>query len=179
MRLDPTPLAGVFVVEQERIADERGYFARTFDIDAFAAAGLDGTVAQANTSFNARRGTLRGMHFQAEPHGEPKLVRCTRGAIFDACVDLRPGSPTLHAWFGADLTQENGRGLFIPSGLAHGFQTLVDDTEVSYLMGARYVGEAGRTVRWDDPAFAIDWPEAPPEGRTISEKDAAAAFVAT
>ena len=179
MRLEPSPLAGVFVVEPERLSDERGFFARTFDAETFAAAGIDARVAQGNTSCNARAGTLRGLHFQAAPHGEAKLVRCTRGAIFDVVVDLRPGSATLHAWFGVELSAENGRGLAVPDGLAHGFQTLRDDTEVSYLMSVPYAGEAARTVRWDDPAFAIDWPAAPAAGRIISEKDATAAFVTT
>jgi len=172
MRLEPTPLAGAFVVEQDRLVDERGFFARTFDADLFAAAGCDPRVAQGNTSFNASAGTLRGLHYQAAPHGEAKLVRCTRGAIFDVIVDLRDDSPTRHAWFGVELTADNGRALFIPDGLAHGFQTLVDNSEVSYQMSVAYVPEAARGVRWDDPAFGIDWPPPPPGGRTISERDA-------
>jgi dTDP-4-dehydrorhamnose 3,5-epimerase len=172
VRLDPTPLAGAFVVEQERRADERGYFARTFDAEVFAAAGGDGRVAQCNTSFNAKAGTLRGMHFQAAPYGEAKLVRCTRGAIFDVLIDLRDDSPTHLQWFGAELSQDNGRGLFIPDGFAHGFQTLTDDAEVSYQMSVPFQDGAGRGVRWDDPAFGVQWPEAPAGGRTISERDA-------
>ena len=173
MRLEPTPLGGAFLVEQERMADERGYFARTFDAEIFAAAGLDGRVSQSSTSFNVRAGTLRGMHFQADPHGEDKLVRCQRGALFDVIVDLRADSATRGRWFGVELTPDNGRSLFIPKGFAHGFQTLADDTEVHYQMTTPYVPGAGDGVRWDDPAFGIDWPPAPPEGRIISDRDAA------
>jgi len=166
MILRPTPLEGVRVVEPERVHDERGFFARTYDV-----ADL-GPVVQMSTSFNARAGTLRGLHFQADPHGEDKLVRCTRGAIFDVAVDLRPGFPTRHRWFGVELTEENGVALWIPKGFAHGFQTLVDDTEVLYAMSTPYVPGAGRGVRWDDPAFAIEWPKPPAGGRTMSERDA-------
>lgn len=151
------------MVEPERIHDERGFFARTYD-----AAEL-GPVVQMSTSFNARAGTLRGLHFQADPHGEDKLVRCTRGAIFDVAVDLRAGSPTLHRWFGAELSEENGVALWIPKGFAHGFLTLADDTEVVYQMSAFYAPEAARGLRWDDPAFAIRWPG---PVRVISERDA-------
>ena len=172
MRLEPTPLAGLHVIEPERISDERGYFARTFDAGVLEEAGLDGRVVQGNTSFNPRTGTLRGMHFQAAPHGEAKIVRATRGAIFDVAVDLREGSPTRHRWFGLELSAANGRSLYIPDGFAHGFQTLEDDSEVAYLMSVAYVPGAGRGVRWDDPAFGIEWPAAPPGGRTMSERDA-------
>lgn len=172
MRLEPTPLAGAFVVEQDRITDERGFFARTFDAEVFAAAGINPRVIQCNTSFNARAGTLRGMHLQAAPHGETKLVRCTRGAMVDVLVDLRQDSPTRHQWFAAELSAENGRALYVPEGLAHGFQTLVDETEVFYVMGSEYVPEAATGVRWNDPAFAIDWPDPPAGGRTIAERDA-------
>jgi dTDP-4-dehydrorhamnose 3,5-epimerase len=171
MRFIQTPLAGVWVIEPARLADERGWFARTFDVEEFRARGLDPTVAQCNASFNARAGTLRGMHYQAEPHSESKLVRCTRGAIFDVAVDLRPDSSTLCAWHGVELSAENGRALYIPADLAHGFQTLADQSEVSYQMGHRYVPDAVRGVRYDDPAFAIRWPahEGP---LIISERDA-------
>jgi dTDP-4-dehydrorhamnose 3,5-epimerase len=173
VRLAETPLAGAWVVELDRHEDERGFFARTFDRDEWAAHGMDPAVVQCSTSFNARAGTLRGMHFQAEPHGEPKLVRCTRGAIHDVIVDLRPGSPTHRRWFGIDLTAHDGTALYVPVGMAHGFQTLVDESEVLYMMGHEHVPESARGVRWDDPAFAIDWPEPPSGGRTISERDAA------
>jgi dTDP-4-dehydrorhamnose 3,5-epimerase len=167
MRLVETPLPGVLLVEQERLGDERGYFARTYDVADMP------PIVQMSTSFNARAGTLRGLHFQRDPHGESKLVRCTRGAIFDVAVDLRPRSPTLHGWFGVELTADDGRALLIAPGFAHGFQTLADDSEVLYAMDAPYVGDAAGGVRWDDPAFAIDWPAAPPGGRTMSERDAA------
>jgi dTDP-4-dehydrorhamnose 3,5-epimerase len=168
---EETPLPGVWVVADERRGDERGWFARTFDLDEFRARGMELDPVQANASSNARAGTLRGMHFQTAPHEEPKLVRCTRGAVWDVAVDLRPGSPSFRSWFGAELSADNGRMLFIPGGLAHGFQTLSDDSELAYLMGARYVPEAADGVRWDDPAFGIEWPDAP-DGRIITDRDA-------
>jgi dTDP-4-dehydrorhamnose 3,5-epimerase len=172
MRFISTPLSGAWVIELEQLSDERGWFARSFDSDEFAARGLDPTLVQCNLSFNARRGTLRGMHYQAEPHGESKLVRCVRGAIFDAAVDLRPDSATYCCWHGVELSAENERAYYIPAGLAHGFQTLTDDCQVLYQMGHRYVPEAARGVRFDDPAFAIQWPHVP--GPLItSEKDRA------
>ena len=169
MLFTETPLAGAWLLELERREDERGFFARTYCADEFAHHGINPTVRQANTSFNSREGTLRGMHWQVDPHGETKLVRCTRGAIYDVIVDLRPHSPTYCRWYGAELTADNGRELYIPTGMAHGFQTLADDTEVLYLMGADYVPEAARGARWDDPAFGIEWPET--AQRTISDKD--------
>jgi dTDP-4-dehydrorhamnose 3,5-epimerase len=172
MRFVETPLSGVIVIEPERHADERGWFARTFDREEFAARGMNDQVIQTNASFNARAGTLRGMHHQAEPHGETKVVRCVRGAIFDVALDLRPGSPTNGRWHGVELSEENGRGFYIPAGLAHGFQTLREDSEVHYLMGSPYVAGAARGVRWDDPAFGIEWPQPPAGGRVISERDA-------
>ncbi len=172
MRFIETPLNGAWVVDLDLLGDERGWFARTFDAGEFAARGLNPAVVQCNASFNARRGTLRGMHYQAEPHGESKLVRCVRGAIFDVAVDLRGGSPTLRRWHGVELSADNRLAFYIPPGLAHGFQTLSDDAEVLYQMGNPYVPEAARGVRWDDPAFAIQWPE--PDGeRIVSERDRA------
>lgn len=171
MTLVETPLHGAWVLELERIADERGWFARTFDAEEMRVRGLDASVVQCNASFNARRGTLRGLHYQAEPHGEPKLVRCVRGAVFDVAVDLRRESPTYCRWHGVELSAENGRSFYIPKGMAHGFQTLSDESEVLYQMGYRYVPEAARGVRFDDPAFAIEWPTAHGE-RIISERDA-------
>jgi len=168
MRFSETPLPGVIVIEPERFADDRGWFARSFDRDEFAARGMNPEIVQANVSFNARAGTLRGMHYQAEPHGESKLVRCVRGAIFDVALDLRAAR-----WHGIELSEENGLALYIPAGLAHGFQTLTDASEVHYLMGDPYVPEAARGVRWDDPAFGIEWPPAPPGGRVISARDGA------
>ena len=173
MILRETPLAGAHVVELERLRDERGHFARTFDAEQFAAAGLDARVVQCSTSFNARAGTLRGMHYQADPHGEAKLVRVTRGAVFDVIVDLRPASPTCRGWFGIELDAESGRSLYVPVGFAHGFQTLVDDSEVLYQMSHPYVPDAARGVRFDDPAFAIEWPPSPPTGLVVSERDRA------
>jgi dTDP-4-dehydrorhamnose 3,5-epimerase len=176
VKLVETPLAGAYVVELERAVDERGSFARTFDAETWRSLGLDPAVAQCSVSFNERRGTLRGMHYQAEPATECKLVRCTRGAIWDVILDLRPGSPTQSRWFGLDLAEANDRLLYVPAGLAHGFQTLVDETEVSYQISQIYVPEAARGVRWDDPLFGIDWPDAP-EGRVISERDRAFPYV--
>jgi dTDP-4-dehydrorhamnose 3,5-epimerase len=172
MRFIETPLPGAWVIELEKLADERGWFARTFDTEEFMAHGLDLTVAQCNASFNARRGTLRGMHYQADPHGESKLVRCVRGAIFDVAVDVRPDSATCRRWHGVELSAENALAFYIPAWLAHGFQTLTDDCEVLYQMGHAYVPEAARGVRWDDPAFAIEWPAIDGE-RIIAEKDRA------
>jgi dTDP-4-dehydrorhamnose 3,5-epimerase len=169
---EPTPLAGAWVIDLDRRADERGWFARTFDADEFAARGLEPQVLQCNASFNAAAGTLRGMHFQLAPREEPKLVRCTRGAVYDVLVDLRPGSETYRQWFGAELSEDNGRMLYVPGGLAHGFQTLADASEVAYQMGERYSPDHATGVRWDDPAFGIEWPEPPAAGRTMSERDA-------
>ncbi len=166
MILRETGLSGLVVVEQERLVDERGFFARTYDIEQL------GPVVQMSTSFNLRSGTLRGLHFQAEAYGETKLVRCTRGAVFDVAVDLRTGSPTRHLWYAEELSADNGLALLIPPGFAHGFQTLRDDTEILYAMDTPFAPGAGRGLRWDDPAFAITWPSAAPGGRTMSERDA-------
>jgi len=152
------PLAGAFLVELDRRPDDRGYFARSFCVDEFAAHGLPTAVIQCNVSFNRTRGTLRGMHFQRAPMAEAKLVRCTRGAIYDVIVDLRPESTTYCRWYGFELTEQNGSALFIPEGFAHGFQTLADNSEVFYQMFAGYSPEHADGVRWDDPAFGIVWP---------------------
>jgi dTDP-4-dehydrorhamnose 3,5-epimerase len=170
--LSETPVEGVFVVESQRIEDERGYFARTFAVEEFEERGLAARVVQCSTSFNMSAGTLRGLHYQAAPHGEAKLVRCTRGAIFDVAVDLRASSSTYLRWFGTDLTGDNGRALFVPEGCAHGFQTLADASEVLYQISTPYVPESARGVRWDDPAFAIEWPAPPAAGRIMSRRDA-------
>jgi dTDP-4-dehydrorhamnose 3,5-epimerase len=170
MKLEPTSLAGAYVVALERLTDERGWFARTFDAEPLREAGIDLTNVQSSVSFNARAGTLRGMHYQEAPHAEVKLVRCTRGAVYDVIVDLRPASETYCHWFGIELTPDNGRELLVPKGCAHGFQTLADATEVHYQMSYPFVPGAGHGVRWDDPAFGIEWPAA--ERRTISERDA-------
>jgi dTDP-4-dehydrorhamnose 3,5-epimerase len=172
MQFRETPLPGAWVVELDLLGDERGWFARSFDAGEFRARGMNPSVVQCNASFNARAGTVRGMHYQAAPHGESKLVRCVRGAIFDVAVDLRPESPTFRAWYAVELSAENRLAYYISEGLAHGFQTLTEDCEVLYQMGHEYVPDAARGVRWDDPAFAIEWPPARGE-RTISEKDLA------
>jgi dTDP-4-dehydrorhamnose 3,5-epimerase len=168
MIVRPTRLSGAVVVDVDRHVDERGFFARTWCRDEFAAAGLPSTVAQCSVSWNERRHTLRGMHWQAEPHGETKLVRCTRGAILDVVVDLRRDSSTHLQHVAIELTQDNRRALVIPPGIGHGFLTLADETEVLYQMDSPHVPEAARGARWDDPAFAIDWPAAP---AVISERD--------
>lgn len=168
MRFIPTPLDGAFVVELEPIEDERGFFARSFCEREFARHGLEPRIAQCNVSYNRRRGTLRGMHYSVAPHAEAKLVRCTSGAIFDVVVDLRPGSASLHRWYGVELSAANRRMLFVPTGLAHGFQTLTDDAEVFYQMSEFYDPECARGVRWDDPRFAISWPLA---DAVVSDKD--------
>jgi dTDP-4-dehydrorhamnose 3,5-epimerase len=157
-----TPLAGASLVELERREDERGFFARTWCRREFEAHGLDGGLVQCSLSRNRRRGTLRGMHWQAPPHGEAKLVRCTRGAIWDVIIDLRPDSPTYTKHFAAELTAETGRALYIPEGFAHGFLTLADDVDVFYQMSAFYEPSAARGVRWNDPAFGIAWPVVEP-----------------
>ena len=169
MIFTPTSLPGAVVVELERREDERGFFARSFCRREFEAQGLDPCVAQCNVSFNRRRATLRGMHWQAAPHGEVKLVRVTQGALWDVIVDLRSGSPTFGRWVGVELTADNRRAVYIPSGFAHGFQTLADDVEVFYQMSACYVADAQRGARWNDPAFGIEWPLQPP---FLSERDA-------
>ncbi len=171
MRLVATPLAGAYAVELDLLGDERGWFARTYDEALFAEHGLDPVGVQANSSFNAARDTLRGLHYQADPHGEAKLVRCVRGAIWDVGVDLRADSPTYLQWHAVELSADNRRSYYLAAGLAHGFQTLTDDCEVQYLMGHVYVPESARGVRWDDRAFAIDWP-APHRERTMSARDA-------
>lgn len=154
----PTALAGALIVEPERMADERGFFARTWCREEFARQGIDVEIVQASVSHNRRAGTLRGMHFAWPPSREAKLVRCERGAIFDAIVDLRPDSPTFTRHVAVELDQDNRRALYIPPGLAHGFQTLVDDTEVLYMMTDFYRPELADGVRFDDPAFDIRWP---------------------
>jgi dTDP-4-dehydrorhamnose 3,5-epimerase len=154
-----TELAGAFVIELERHTDERGFFARTFCQQEFEAHGLRAEVAQCNVSFNKRKGTLRGMHYQAAPFAEAKLVRCTAGSIYDVIIDLRPASPTFKRHFAVELSAENHRMLYIPDDFAHGFQTLEDDTEVFYQMAQRYSAEHARGVRWNDPAFGIEWPK--------------------
>lgn len=161
MQLKPTAIEGLIEVEVTLHEDERGAFARTYDEETFARAGLPTHWPQCNTSFNHKRGTLRGMHFQAAPKEEPKLVRCTAGAVFDVAVDLRRDSKTYLRWAGFELSAAKRNALFIPAGLAHGFLTLEDNSEVYYQMGESYDAALQRGVRWNDPAFGIKWPFAP------------------
>jgi dTDP-4-dehydrorhamnose 3,5-epimerase len=163
-----TRIEGARIVESERLVDERGFFARTWDADDFAEQGLTGRLAQCSISYNRARGTLRGLHYQLPPHEEAKLVRCTAGALFDVAVDLRPKSPTFKSWIGVELTALNRLALYVPEGCAHGFLTLTDDTEVLYLISAPHVPEAARGVRWDDPGLGIEWPA---EVVVINERD--------
>jgi dTDP-4-dehydrorhamnose 3,5-epimerase len=158
VRFVPTSLAGLYVIEQERHVDDRGFFARTWCAEEFAAHGLDAGMSQCSVSFNRRRGTLRGLHYQAPPFAEAKLVRCTRGALFDVAVDLRPDSDGFRQWVGVELTPDNGRALYVPRGFAHGFYALADDTEIAYQISAPYRPECARGVRWDDPLHAVAWP---------------------
>ena len=163
-----TSLPGAFLVEPEPLADNRGYFARTWCQREFAARGLTAKVAQCNISFSAKKGTLRGMHFQAPPYQEAKLIRCVAGSIYDVIIDLRRASPDFGRHTAVILRARESRSLFVPEGFAHGFQTLENETEVLYQMSEYYVRESARGVRWDDPAFGIEWPA---DTRIISEKD--------
>jgi dTDP-4-dehydrorhamnose 3,5-epimerase len=165
-----TELAGAFVIDVRPLEDERGFFARSFCAEEFAAHGLPGHMPQSSVSYNRHRGTLRGLHFQATPRTEDKLVRCTAGAIFDVIVDLRESSPTHHRWLGFELSAENRRALFVPRDFAHGFLTLVDHTEVLYMMSVPYAAGFERGVRWNDPVFGIHWPFEPVH---IAARDAA------
>ena len=160
MLLTPTPLPGVLVIELAPLVDERGFFAVGFSRTFFDEHGLNPHVEQVNVSYNAALGTLRGLHYQRAPFEEAKTVRCVRGAAFDVVVDLRPDSPTYCQWFGIELNAENRRALFVPEGVAHGFQTLAEHTEVIYTVSAPYTPSHCAGVRWDDPLFRIDWPEA-------------------
>ena len=169
MQFSETRLPGVFEVSLEPHHDERGYFARTWCCREFEAHGLNSVLVQCNISVNIRRGTLRGVHYQAAPHREAKVVRCTRGAIYDVVVDLRESSPTFKQWVGVELTAANHNMLYVPEGCGHGFLTLEDDTEVFYQMSEFYEETAARGVRWNDPAFAIEWPAAV---QVISDRDA-------
>jgi dTDP-4-dehydrorhamnose 3,5-epimerase len=164
----PTALPGAFIVEPDRREDERGFFARTWCAHEFEAHGLNPRLVQCSISFNKRKGTLRGMHYQAAPSQEAKLVRCTMGAIHDISIDLRPKSPGYKRHVAVELTAENRRALYIPEGLAHGFQTLTGDTEVFYQMSEFFAPQHTRGVRWNDPAFAIEWPA---DERFINDRD--------
>jgi dTDP-4-dehydrorhamnose 3,5-epimerase len=168
MIITPTPLAGACMIQIAKIADERGFFGRSWCQREMQEAGLDATIAQVNTSHSRHRGTLRGLHFQAAPHQECKTVRCTRGAIFNVIVDLRPDSPGFRRWFGAELTAGNHTAIYSPKGFAQGFLTLVDDTEITYFSSTFYAPGYDRGIRYDDPQFAFDWPIA---ASVISDKD--------
>ena len=157
MKFIETRLKGAFIIEPERLEDERGFFARTFCQKEFEAHGLNPRMVQCNSSYNKHKGTLRGMHYQAAPMAEAKLVRCTRGAIYDVIIDMRHESPTYCKWLAEELNAENSKMIYIPEGFAHGFQTLEDDTEVFYQMSEFYSPEHARGVRWDDPIFGIEW----------------------
>ncbi len=170
MRFTETELKDAFVLDLERRADERGFFARAFCEKEFAEHRLETRFVQCNISFNERKGTLRGLHYQVAPHVETKLVRCFRGAIYDVIIDLRPDSPTYRRWLGVELSEDDRRMLYVPEGFAHGYQTLADATEAFYHVSAFYAPGEERGVRWNDPAFEIEWPE--PEPTVISDKDA-------
>jgi dTDP-4-dehydrorhamnose 3,5-epimerase len=161
-------LCGVWIVHLERARDRRGFFARTFCVAEFAARGLETSYPQHSISSSVRKGTLRGMHYQREPHSEAKLVRCVKGTIWDVIIDIRPDSPTYRQWQGFELSSMNGDQLYIPKGLAHGFQTLSSDVEVNYLISEPYAPQSASGIRYDDRAFKINWPLAVTE---ISEKD--------
>lgn len=163
-----TKLKGAFIIEPERLEDERGFFARTFCQKEFKKYGLNFSIVQCNISFNKKKGTLRGMHYQVAPHEEAKIVSCIRGAIYDVIIDLRKDSPTYCKWFAVKLTVENYKMFYIPKGFAHGFQTLEDDTMVFYQMSEFYHPECAQGARWNDPAFGIEWPVSV---KIISEKD--------
>lgn len=153
-----TKLSGAFVIEVQRLEDDRGFFGRSFCRQEFIARGLNPDVAQCSISFNRKAGTLRGMHYQTAPHAEDKLISCTRGKLYDVIVDLRRESPTFKKWIALDLTGDNRLMLYVPKGCAHGFQTFEDNTEVFYQMSEFYHAESARGVRWNDPAFGIQWP---------------------
>ncbi len=170
MKFIATRLSGVFILELERLDDERGFFARSFCRDEFARHALASEFVQCNVSFNRSSGTLRGLHYQASPHAEAKLVRCTRGTIYDVVVDIRVKSDTYKEWLTTELSADNYRMIYIPDGCAHGFQTLTDNTEVFYQMSAAYQPDAARGIRYNDTALGIRWPLPNP---TLSARDAA------
>jgi dTDP-4-dehydrorhamnose 3,5-epimerase len=168
LKFTETQLKGAYIIEPELLTDERGFFARSWCQKEFTERGLNPNLVQCNISFNLKKGTLRGMHYQAKPHEEAKLVRCTMGAIYDVIVDIRPESPTFKQWVAVKLTAENRKMLYIPEDMAHGFQTLVDNTEVFYQMSEFYHSESSTGLRWDNPVFEIEWPI---EVKIISDKD--------
>jgi len=168
VRFSETPIAGAWTIDPEPHTDGRGRFMRAWCLDEFAAHGIDFVPVQSNMGSSRRAGTLRGLHYQVEPHLEAKLVRCTRGSVFDVLVDVRAGSPTFGRWFGTELTEANGRMLFVPPGCAHGYQTLEDDSEILYMASVAFAPAASRGLRFDDPMVAIRWPLAP---SSLSEQD--------
>jgi dTDP-4-dehydrorhamnose 3,5-epimerase len=169
MKFTPAGLTGAFLIDPEPVHDERGFFARTFCVDELAAHGISMTPKQCSVSYNEHRGTLRGLHYQSAPHEEQKLVRCTAGSIFDVIVDLRPASPQFRGWIGVELSAANRRALYIPPGLAHGFLTLSDASEVYYIISVAHAPAHARGLHWNDPAFGIKWPATP---TVISARDA-------
>jgi len=168
MHISSLNISGAFLIEPDFKQDERGFFARAFCVQTFEDNGLNPKLEQSNISFNFKKGTLRGMHYQNQPCAEVKIVRCTQGAIYDVILDIRRDSPTFGKWFAVELTQENRKMLYVPEGCAHGYQTLQDNCEVFYQVSARYAPQAEGGVRWDDPLFNISWPH---EAKTISQKD--------
>lgn len=170
MHLESTPLQDLWVVVLDKRGDERGWFARTYCKSTLAEHGIDMPVVQMSMSMSHRRGTIRGLHYQAAPHGEKKFVRCIQGALYDVAVDIRRNSPTFGNWFGIELSPEDGKAVLVPEGFAHGFQTLAPDTAMAYAMSHEYVPSAERGIRWDDPAFSVGWPL---PVTTISQRDAA------
>jgi dTDP-4-dehydrorhamnose 3,5-epimerase len=168
MKFTETKLKGAFVVEIEKLSDERGFFARSWCRKEFETHGLASRVVQANVSYNRRRGTMRGMHYQIAPYQESKLIRCTRGAIYDVIIDLRPDSPTYKQWTGVELTADNYTMFFVPQDFAHGFETLTDNTEITYQVSQFYTPGSEKGIRFDDPAFNIQWPL---EVAVLSDKD--------
>ncbi len=170
MKLVETPLSGAYVIEPEPVHDERGFFARIFSSEALQQLGLVTSFVQSSISFNRKKGTLRGLHFQVSPHEETKLVRCTGGRVFDVIVDIRSTSPSFGRWYGLELSAENRLTLYVPAGFAHGFQTLEDSSEVHYQISIPYVADCARGISWKDPSIAISWPLVP---SLMSERDRA------
>lgn len=168
MKFVTTPISGVVLVDLEPVEDDRGFFARTYCEEEFRRHGLETHIAQCSVALSLRKGTLRGMHYQRDPHSEVKLVRCIRGAVYDVVVDIRPDSATFRQWFATELNAANRRAIYIPHGIAHAYQTIEDETEISYQMSSAYNAEAAAGVRWDDPAFAVRWPL---EVTAITERD--------
>jgi dTDP-4-dehydrorhamnose 3,5-epimerase len=168
VKFTPAPIEGAFLIDVERIGDERGFFGRLWCEREFDEQGLVARIAQSNIGVSSRRGTLRGLHFQRPPHEEVKIIRCPRGSVFDVIVDLRPESPTYRRWFGTELNQDNATMLYVPEGCATGYLTLENDTEITYLTSEFYVPEAATGVRYDDPAFGIEWPD---EITVLSDND--------